>query len=325
MKKYSEEELIYIKDNYKFLSYKEIGLNIGRTAGAVKRKVYTLKLPVHETGKNPKSRKSRKYTVNDNFFSEPTLLNSYWAGFLAADGYIQTPTTKNSQNKLSCMLASKDIEHLHKLKKDLSADNPIWEGFSNGNEACSLTITSNKLCRDLKENFNISPQKSFTYKLPKLERHLFDSFFIGLIDGDGAIGRVGKGGFYIDITCNTNVAIVLKNYIKGDLGLNCNYYKHNNVESFRINDSYARSLFLRLYKIEVPKLKRKWRNEYEKYCKNYEHPHTKISNTDYEDIYNLYEKGLKQKEIAEMYDVHQMTISRALRSEEMKKVIEEAS
>ena len=50
-------------------------------------------------GKNPNSHKKgrRKYSVNDSFFSEPNEVNSYYAGFIAADGCIKSNNSEKSR------------------------------------------------------------------------------------------------------------------------------------------------------------------------------------------------------------------------------------
>lgn len=65
--------------------------------------------------------RKRKYNVNDDFFESPSLLNSYWAGFIAADGNLS-----GNYRKLNIGLAKKDKCILEQFLKDIGAENKIW-------------------------------------------------------------------------------------------------------------------------------------------------------------------------------------------------------
>lgn len=54
---------------------------------------------------------TNKIKHNTEFFKEPNTLNSYWAGFIAADGCIQQ-YKDNRQPTLAINLKSSDINHL---------------------------------------------------------------------------------------------------------------------------------------------------------------------------------------------------------------------
>jgi hypothetical protein len=66
----------------------------------------------------------RSYNLNTAYFSEPTIRNSYWAGFIAADGCL---TRKGA---LRIALSIKDREHLEKLKSELNFSGPIRDGLT---------------------------------------------------------------------------------------------------------------------------------------------------------------------------------------------------
>jgi len=130
-----------------------------------------------------------KTTLNINYFNEDTEQAYYWAGFIAADGCVY-------KNSLIINLAEKDKKHLEKFKnsinykKDLkklckkhSLKNPKW----NDSIQYSLRFQSQHIIESLKK-FNIVPNKTLTYKFPKLlfNSDLVHHFIRGYIDGDGS-------------------------------------------------------------------------------------------------------------------------------------------
>ena len=129
----------------------------------------------------------KKYDVNDNFFDEPNILNSYWAGFLAADGCI----TPGGCNSVRLQLARKDREHLFKFKGIVSYTGTIqdsWREDSYSNEASLLQVTSARWKEKLKTVFNVTPRKTFTLEPPSnLELSCQLAYVVGLIDGDGSV------------------------------------------------------------------------------------------------------------------------------------------
>lgn len=265
---------------------------------------------MYKPGTHPNSRKRRQYNCNDNFFSEVSQLTSYWAGFLAADGFIRDQSENNIQ--LGCMLAGKDKHHLERLRDDLDSTKPLWEGESNGFPSCSLTIASKKLCADLEINFNITPRKSMTYNPPALSEDYIDSFIVGYIDGDGCICT--SQGLYVSALGTEQMTKFIYDRASILIGKSCgNVYSKGNQYNFMCTNSDARALYQRLYDLPVPKLERKWTKEIKDYCDNYVHPHTKITDDMIPAIRIMSESGMSQRAIAEVYGVHQMTISRILR------------
>ena len=80
-----------------------------RTESAILNRTTILKLK-----KQKSSYKDRinKYEINHDFFDEYNNINSYWSGFIAADGYVDRKSCR-----IGIKLSHKDVEHLIKLKK----------------------------------------------------------------------------------------------------------------------------------------------------------------------------------------------------------------
>lgn len=131
------------------------------------------------------------YTCDNNFFSEQNAQSNYWAGFIAADGCI------TAYNMVSIDLASKDEEHLYKLKQQIKCAAPISKSinkvfFKNIKKQKEyyksiLNFCSNNIVKDLQKIYGITPRKTYTYKIPDdvLNSPFARDFIRGYFDGDG--------------------------------------------------------------------------------------------------------------------------------------------
>lgn len=138
---------------------------------------------------------NRKYNLDFNFFSKDTEYSFYWAGFIAADGWVRSDS--KSGYVLGLELSIKDIEHLKKFKEDIQAEQLIKtfekpERYISNNKKtpiskiCSLLICSKQIVNNLKR-FGIIPNKTYKLNIPDwLKEHdLLHHFLRGYIDGDG--------------------------------------------------------------------------------------------------------------------------------------------
>jgi hypothetical protein len=126
-----------------------------------------------------------KLKCNEKFFEVPDLLNSYWAGFLAADGCVY------KLSRLNLTLCGKDMVHLEKFKEDLNFEGRIckYNTKCKGKiySACSININSEKLCADLEKNYLVKANKTGNIKFPThLDDDFLFSYVLGYIDGDGS-------------------------------------------------------------------------------------------------------------------------------------------
>lgn len=147
--------------------------------------------------------RTNKYTHNQEYFSIPDEQNSYWAGFIGADGCIYKP--KTGSYRLEVKLNTGDILHLETFKNEVKYTGTIHNSIQkssrpnrNNTYLSSVYITSNDICKNLLNNFNIGPRKTFTLKPPNLiKRKDILSYIIGYIDGDGNIAQ--NTGKYLKI------------------------------------------------------------------------------------------------------------------------------
>ena len=80
------------------------------------------------------------YTQNENFFSEPNDKNSYWAGFIAADGGIE-----KTSNRLRIGLSIKDRELLEVFAQQVEFTGPITDYTSSFNKNTKKRYPHTKL------------------------------------------------------------------------------------------------------------------------------------------------------------------------------------
>ncbi len=130
---------------------------------------------------------SKKKQINEDFFSSNTKAAYYWAGFLAADGYIE-----GDRNRIGLGLQAQDREHLVKFQSAVGSSHDICP-FMN-DTAYRIRFNSEKMVKDLESIFNITPAKTFTYKLPDFENeYLMLEFMRGYVEGDGHIEKTASG------------------------------------------------------------------------------------------------------------------------------------
>jgi hypothetical protein len=270
----------------------------------------------YSRGKNPNSKKKRVYKINDNFFEQQNLKNSYYAGFFAADGYI-----KNNKY-LSCMLSIKDKIILENFLKDAESNYKIGKYKSNGFDVCSFTVFSEKMCSDLKNMFNIVPKKSLILQEPNIKNFEFiDSFILGYIDGDGSICLLKNKVLQIQIIGTKEILSWIQNRFGEILNEKLNViYKEKDKKAFQlvISNKRARKIFLHFYKLNVQKLERKWKKNIFEYCIGFA---KKINEKRYFDIFKLYSLGKTQNEIAMELKISQAAVSWFMKRDFFKKLI----
>ncbi len=133
----------------------------------------------------PNLRNAPKYAHDEHFFDEPNPVNSYWAGFISADGCVHRAPTWC----MSFTLSVKDIDHLRKFKKAVGSDHPIGVGSKTNRH---LRIYSKRWKEMLGKNFSIFPLKTGNEQIPDIQDDLVFHFLRGFFDGDGSVEEDGK-------------------------------------------------------------------------------------------------------------------------------------
>ena len=190
---WSDEEENIFRDLYYEGSKEEI------LAHLPKRNWTSIVLHAFYKGVERNSRVYRnKYSVNYGFFDEPNILNCYYAGLLAADGYIYLPENKvgislNSRDENTILSFIKDVDytgiaHTYKSKGTYKSN-----GYKTQVDICGVPEWVDALGR----NFNITPRKTLTLQPPNIQEkaHII-AFLVGNIDGDGTIAKKSRSVFF---------------------------------------------------------------------------------------------------------------------------------
>lgn len=185
-KRWSKEEIDYLKNNYGLIPSREIGLFLNRSMDSVQLKAKRIGLKVES-----------KYSFNKQFFKViDTHEKAYWLGFIYADGYvINNSSTRNYE--LGITLKTSDIEHLRKFNSSIQGNFEVKTrnrsvyfknvGRQVESELSEIRVYSKEIVEDLISH-GVTPNKSYDeLKLPKLENDLKWSFIRGFLDGDGHI------------------------------------------------------------------------------------------------------------------------------------------
>lgn len=204
------------------------------------------------------------YHKNDEFFSCPNILNSFVAGFIAADGCIRERVYTKKSHELSIILSIKDLDYLKRIKELLEYSGP---GPQVRNQKCHLVINSaHQYYHDLINNFGITPQKTHTMS-PSTSMSWDNklAFLIGLIDGDGCIHLNKRGCVSLSITGSKATCIWVKDIwdqilIHYGFKRLSNLYEYKKRKAFSITvcADRAKVILNVLKKINVPKMERKW-------------------------------------------------------------------
>lgn len=190
----------------------------------------------------------RKHSkICETYFDNPnTEQSAYWAGFIAADGYIYKPN-----NYFRLEINIKDKQHLELLGNDIGKNVTEYQKHN----SCKLTISSKHIVNIL-EQYNITQNKSFTLKFPtNINTDNIHHFIRGYFDGDGSFYKI------YDIVGNE---CFLKSLVSS-LPFKCEYslYKPNDENSYvlRIRTNSLTQFFEFIYKDATIYLDRKYQKQ----------------------------------------------------------------
>ena len=250
---WSTQEDLCIITHYASTSVAELcNLLPNRTAKSIIHRKKTLNLDFD------KRKLNRKYNINMNYFSIPTIENSYWAGFIAADGCLSP-----KKHLVSFGQKAEDGYLLEQLTKDCGFTGEVrYFTTKDDYEVASLFIWGvEQWFTDLKKNFNITPQKSLTLKPPKIiDEENIIAFIRGYIDGDGGIYPTnGPNTWTINITGTYEMLWWISNYFLSIISeIKARPYKHKNIWAYSPSGERAIKILKKLLEIETPYLIRKW-------------------------------------------------------------------
>lgn len=199
-KQWTDEEIKFLKENYKTMTYKQLSEQLNRTKAAIDLKINRLGL------------KKDKYVYNHDFFENiDTPQKAYWLGFIYADGGVAIDTRTNSC-ELSIKLQASDANHLRKFNKtldgnvDVSFDTRKCNLNNKMYDTCQIRFYSSKLVHDLGQH-GVIPNKTMTIRFPNINKNLYADFIRGYFDGDGCVcenkKKNGPSSIAANFTCGS--------------------------------------------------------------------------------------------------------------------------
>ena len=241
-----------------------------------KRNFGTIRAQIIRMGLKTKHKNSC-YVFDQDYFNQPTIINSYIAGYWMADGCIYKDNRDNKysfrinlslRDKSFIDLVQKEIKSNHKLriykKKSPGSDN-IYDYVSFGLGGIDNWIDP------LFKYFGMCSQKTKRFPAPNLTdiKHKL-AYILGYFDGDGSVS-VGKDNILALSVCSSNKTIL--EYIR-DLFESFNIPRLNNAYGnnlildardnkslyiYRVGGFRACVIYEILMRLNIPCLERKWK------------------------------------------------------------------
>lgn len=225
-----------------------------------------------------------KNTYDMEYFKTPSLVNSYVAGAISADGCIFL-NPKSKSHYFFYKVAIKDEVIIEMLQEEFKTQSPKIYSESPSphySDRISKFVAISLSCFDknakyLKLHYNLVPQKTFRLGPTNLNNiYLNWAFLIGNIDGDGTISIAkgisgGKDYYYPYLHfCSASkkfiewIKSLLDDYFPAEtcsrLGWKPQVGDQEGYSRFTINGLRAAIIIDYLSQFPVPKLKRKWAN-----------------------------------------------------------------
>lgn len=190
----------YLK--YPKLTLADMGEIYDVSWSAIRKRLIDANVPLRAANAYP------KYELcNRSFFSEQNNVNAYFAGFLAADGYI--PKQKRS---VILGIQPRDVEILQNFKSAATLDQPLIDRVNNqGNMYKWLYVSSKEWVVDLEKNYKIVNAKSLTLQPPDIQDEaILWHFLRGYFDGDGHVNETGTSISVISASQNMTEWLIEK-------------------------------------------------------------------------------------------------------------------
>ncbi len=265
---WSPDEIAALREVYGQQPLKELpGMFPGKSTEDLRTKAKSLGLV---------SRKARrKATFKEDFFSELTLRTCYWAGFIAADGYVN-----DDRGYVSLNIQERDCDHLMAFCRDVGFWSPpahietkakqrsIMGRRCRAGNMARVTVFSRRWLRDLDETYNIRPGKTYNLRPPNLaEGRQCLAYVAGLLDGDGFITldnkpiiRLRTGIVGLQVMTDW-VKTVVDAFLQGS-GMESSrpprFAQRGPLYDWRLSGRRAYRLLHELRSLDLPSLPRKW-------------------------------------------------------------------
>jgi hypothetical protein len=203
-----------------------------------------------------------KYKHDVNFFSRKSLVACYFAGFIAADGCVFPP-----KKTVKIAVHSRDrniLEHF----RDATQFTGVIRDHAGGNYKpdeihSSISVhNAEKWIRDLETIFNIVQAKTKVLLPPSLNGDDAHAFIAGYLDGDGSIFQ-HQGRTVVSFRGTVCLLEWIKTFadkIQVSAWKPAQVQSHGSIAEYRIVGKRAETFLQKLSALDIPLLKRKWRD-----------------------------------------------------------------
>ena len=176
-KRFSVEEVKFIRDNYGRISTKEMAEKLGRNSNrGVENMIHKLGLSANGRTCSP--------NVDISFFEDWSQELAYVVGFFLADGHMADYSKTRSYN-ICFSVIDKDI--IEKIAKVCGYKYTVKKYIYGTTIMYSINI-SGRLIWEFFESLGFTHNKTFTTRIPKqIPQELMHHFIRGVFDGDGSV------------------------------------------------------------------------------------------------------------------------------------------
>lgn len=190
-----------------------------------------------------KHREYRKDLIHDYFNLIDTNDKAYFLGFISGDGNVR-------DSMIRIRIVKDDEEVVNKFKECIKyyGKNNYVKGKI-GREQVHLVFRSEEMVRDL-EQWNITHNKTFSLRMPKIDKKQMSAYLLGFFDADGSIfytkfarktgSRAGEvtEKYRFDITTNYDMALEIVSFLNAEINTSLKVYKNKkneNVASIQVS------------------------------------------------------------------------------------------
>lgn len=188
--------------------------------------------------------------INDNYFSELTLENCYYLGFLAADG-----TVRKDRNEIKIGLNQEDKNFLEEFANKLNYQGELH--YYSSNDSVELRFSSAQIKNDISK-YSIVPRKTYSgISLINIPDKYKLAFIKGYFDGDGSFSfnKDTKQCAVKFVSHTKEILEEIKNFLPYKSHLYCDNRK---LFSLELSTMPSLNFLQTIYNLDTPKLQRKY-------------------------------------------------------------------
>lgn len=196
---------------------------------------------------------NRAIKVNDNYFSELNFENSYYLGFVAADG-----TVRKDSNEIKITICNEDESYLLEMINRMNYQGRLH--YLEKTKAVEYRFSSRQIKEDLAK-YSIIPRKTYNgITIQNIPDKYKLAFIKGYYDGDGSVS-INKNTKQVSVKIVSHTEEILKEFqevIKQKCDIYINTRDNHILYSLEFSTLPALDFLKELYSLNTPYLQRKY-------------------------------------------------------------------